>query len=92
VTPTVWKFPLSAADDQQFGMPAGARPIHVGLDGGDTACLWAVVDPEQPREIRHFRLAGTGHPLPDDPGTHLGSFVLGPLVFHLFDLEQGRHG
>ena len=83
---TVWKFPFQAADHQDIEMPQGAKILHIDVQG-DTPCLWALVDPSRPREKRHFRLAGTGHPIEEDTGIHVGSFMMmgGVLVFHLFD-------
>ena len=83
---TVWKFPFEMTDTVRIMMPAGAQLLHLETQHG-VPCLWALVDPESEKVRRKFRLAGTGHPLPDDIGRHLGSFQLleGNLVFHLFE-------
>lgn len=84
---TIWKFEL-----EPFGevlMPVGSEILHVAAQG-DTACLWALVDPAAEKEPRGFIVAGTGHPLPDMAMEYVGTFHLygGALVFHVFELEK----
>ena len=84
---TIWKFPLEITDEQSVEMPKGAQLLSVAMQGGSDCCLWALVDPSDIRESRKVNIYGTGHPLPDDPGRHIGTFVMhdGLLVFHAFD-------
>ena len=84
---TIWKFPLDAEDVIELDMPEGAEALHVSTQYGNP-CLWARVDPKAPTEKRRFRFAGTGHPLTDDVGRHIGSWLMqgGALVFHLFEM------
>lgn len=86
---TIWKFPLDIADEVRVRMPAGAKVLSVGDQCG-TLCLWALVDPEAPKEMRHFIIHGTGHPvLPTPFGelVHLGTVVQfgGDFVWHVFE-------
>jgi len=85
---TVWKFPLRVSDVQPVTMPAGARILHVAEQFGDL-CLWALVDPDAPKETRVIAICGTGHPAPDD-GRHIGSVMLhgSALVFHVFEAPR----
>ena len=46
----------------------------VKISEGDVPALWAIVDPDAPKEERKFRLVGTGHALPDIP-------VVNPAVY-----------
>jgi hypothetical protein len=87
---TIWKFPLQETDEQSFLMPEGAQVLHVEEQPGHGLQLWALVDPSKSREQRTFQMYGTGHDIPDDPGTHIKTFFTfgGRLVFHLF--ERGR--
>ena len=32
---TIWKYKLAVGDNQIIEMPAGAQPIHVGMQAGD---------------------------------------------------------
>jgi hypothetical protein len=83
----VWKYEIGPVRGVvQLHMPRYAVPIHVGHDPGGIACLWAMVDPREERETVTFQLVGTGDEIPADiyPGDHVGSWVDGPFVWHLF--------
>jgi hypothetical protein len=82
---TIWKFPVMPGAFT-IGLPRGAEVLAAQAQDGE-AMAWAVVDPAAPVEQRRFIAAGTGHPLPDGPLKHLGTFQLdgGALVFHLFE-------
>ncbi len=82
---TVWKFPLPLKDLAEGEMPMYAEILYVGVQG-DSAFLWAWVNPDAPRKTRRFRVSGTGHTL-GAVGAHVGSFMLlgGALVFHVFE-------
>ena len=88
---TVWKYRLPIQDDIVLEMPFGAELLHVENQGDDQAgYLWALVDSDNGREKRRFKLRGTGHDA-RDCGAHVGSFMLfgGILVYHLFTEEVG---
>lgn len=91
----VYKYGFPIADRVRLSMPRGAEIVHVAAQGhpafspnGEAAFVWALVDPEAITEERRFRLAGTGHDLPDEGLEHVGSFLMqeGLLVFHLFEV------
>ena len=84
---TIWKFPLRVDDDVRVPMPRGAQVLAVQEQHG-APCIWALVDPEAQKDLRHFRIVGTGHPFEEaDAYRHLGTFQMhgGALVFHLFE-------
>jgi hypothetical protein len=83
---TVWKYPFEVQDSFALLMPAGAQVLAVQVQG-DQPVLWALADPAGPREYRSFVLAGTGHPLPGEPGRYIGTFQLlgGRFVGHLWE-------
>lgn len=56
-------------------------PQHSGI------YLWAEVDPQEPKVDRSISIFGTGHPMPNDPGRFIDSFMLldGDLVFHAYE-------
>lgn len=88
---TVWKYQTPMVDTFSLLMPKGAECLHFNMQNGVGCCLWARVDPEEPTEVRRFRLAGTGLPDVGD-GRYIGTAILedGGLVFHLFELvEEG---
>jgi hypothetical protein len=87
---TIWRYPVEVIDEQVVTVPAGAKILTIATQG-ETPCLWVeltlpgkVWDDGEHRTIRIF---GTGHPMPDDPGVYIGSFMLkgGVLVFHAYD-------
>jgi len=63
-------------------MPRGAKPLYVG-EQGEVLHLWALVDPEAPREPWEFCVSGTGHEWP--PGfVYLGTVQMAyGLVWHV---------
>lgn len=82
---TIWKFPLSIADEQYVSMPLGSVVLAVQEQNG-LPCAWAIVDDaEQATERVRFCIRGTGHEL-GDVGDYVGTFQLhgGDLVFHAF--------
>lgn len=84
---TVYKYPFVITDHVEIIMPAAAKILTVQMQA-DSPCIWALVTPDLPAVIvRRFRLAGTGHELPDNIGAHVGTFQMegGALVFHLFE-------
>lgn len=102
MTLKVFRYPLAVTDQQTIPMPRGARllsvqrresgePVRVGVGSHEPVELWALVDPDAPPEERRFRVAGTGHPIEDDPArlSFLGSVQLlgGQLVFHVFEVR-----
>lgn len=84
---SIWKFPVAVTDEQLVEMPMGAKILSVDVQR-ETVCLWAEVNPEAAgKHYRTICIFGTGHRMPDDPGSYIGSFMLhdGALVFHAYD-------
>lgn len=88
---TIWKYPVLVNDQIQLAMPSGARILDVQCQGVHPQ-LWALVNPDSPKEDRNFRLSGTGHPIPESPEalSYIGTFQFGDgrLVFHLFEIKS----
>ena len=87
---TIWKYPIPVQDNIQVEMPKGARVLTVQMQM-DVPYVWALVNPQAEKEIRTFRLVGTGHEIRhSDKLTYIGTFQLegGALVFHLFERER----
>lgn len=84
---TIWKFEFHP--HKSISMPKGAEILSVQEQHGKT-CIWAMVNPNAPLEIRKIVIYGTGHVLPNDPGQFIGTFQLqsGAYVFHMF--EEGK--
>lgn len=84
---SIWKFPVEVTGEQLVAMPHGAKILTIAVQMG-AICLWAEVNPDVAgRHHRTISIFGTGHPMPDDPGAYIGSFMLdgGALVFHAYD-------
>lgn len=82
----IYKYDLTATDEQQVALPDAAQLLTVQAQR-DTPRLWARIDPAQARSRwLHVRIFGTGHPIAGDPGDYLGTFQIhgGSLVFHVF--------
>jgi hypothetical protein len=84
----IWKFAINA---NRFAveMPKNAEILTVQVQN-ETPCIWALVNPESPKELRHFEFYGTGHDIHCDMGIerkYINTFQLdgGALVFHLFE-------
>ena len=88
---TIWKYPVLINEHIQLKMPSGARILDVQCQKGHPQ-LWALVNPDLPKENRNFRLSGTGHPIGECAKTlsHMGTFQFGngSLVFHLFEIKS----
>jgi hypothetical protein len=103
----VWKFAIpegsGTEEAVEVEMPRGAYVIHAGvqvrLDSVmgqvqrlEVPCVWAVVDPEAPREVRRFRWVLTGGDIPRDKWgilNPIGTFLFdeGRFVLHLFGVN-----
>ena len=81
---TAWKFILQPKTTVEI--PDGAKILHIAQQR-EYLCMWALVDPEQPKVKRTFIVYGTGHDMPDDPGEFVGTALMdgGSLVFHVFE-------
>lgn len=58
---TIWKYPLKVTDTQDVMMPEGADILTAQMQGV-TLCLWALVNPDAPKQRREIEVLGTGNP------------------------------
>ena len=84
---TIWKFEIEP--ECIIEIPAGAQILSVGVQSNE-AFMWAMVDPSAQMSRRKINIYGTGHGLPDDPGTFIGTFMIynGNFVGHVFDAGE----
>ena len=83
---TIWKKQLSWSDEQEISLPKAADLLEVQLQN-DIPHLWAIVETDNPLELRKVYCRGTGHPMPEACGRQdfLGTVqAFGGLVFHFF--------
>jgi hypothetical protein len=84
---TIWKWTLKPETTIVKDMPHGAQLLAVQEQHGEPQ-LWALVDTDETTTYpRTFRVYGTGHNMPDQPGKYVGTFQVqgGDLVFHVFE-------
>lgn len=83
---SVWKWPL-VIGPQTIEMPQGAQILTVQMQNGEPQ-LWALCDPDAPKENRHIAIYGTGHQVKKNPGVYIETFQMlsGKLVFHAFEV------
>lgn len=87
---TVWKYEIRGGLKTPVPLPDGAKVVHAGLDPTGAPCVWAEVDTEAKTKKTTFFLIGTGHEIPDKT-THLGSFIDGPFVWHVYSIIWSDH-
>jgi hypothetical protein len=82
----VWKFPCSLTDEFVLILPQRAKILTFAFQQG-TPTIWALVETEQLKtQHRSFRIAGTGHNLPEGELDFIDTIFVGDLVFHLFEV------
>ena len=84
----IWKYPIEATGEQILEVPKGAIFLTVQTQRG-TPQIWALCEPDEPKERRMIAMYGTGHLIPSNPGKYIGTFQIGDgkLVFHIFEPE-----
>lgn len=83
----IWKFPMHTPD-RLIEMPEWAIVLHFGMQGS-VWTFWAEVDadPSVRKVTRRFRVYGTGHDLPEDGGSYIGTAQHEGFVWHLFEVN-----
>lgn len=86
---TIHKYTLLITDELQIWLPQGAELLDV-QNQNERLCLWVLAEPDAEKECRHFRIVGTGNPIPDAHKlTFVGTVQMknGALVWHVFEKE-----
>lgn len=65
-------------------VPKGARFIHVEEQNCELTA-WYQCDTDQPKEMRLLHIVGTGNAIPDGKMSHIGTAIMTPFVFHVFE-------
>jgi len=86
MTKRIWKYPLRVTDSQTITIPKGSEILSVQEQAGNPT-LWVLVDDRLVTYSRRtFRIYGTGHALPEDPGKFIGTVQLNNArVWHVFE-------
>ncbi len=85
---TIWKYTLEIINEQIIDMPKGARilPRSLTLQHQEPV-FWALVETDNNMERRVFNILLTGKPANEayEKDTYIGTFQIGPLVYHVFE-------
>jgi len=83
---TIYKYMLGPSTTT-IEMPKGAKILCVQVQYG-SPCIWAQVESNAPMQERKFGIYGTGHQLPNEKMTYIGTFQIEDrqLVSHLFEI------
>jgi hypothetical protein len=81
---TIYKYPLSIVDMQVIYEIRLDRVLHVGLDPQGTPCVWCEVNNVERQSQLVIYIVGTGNEVPAGATDHIGSFVQGPFVWHVY--------
>jgi len=70
-------------------LPLGAEILAFQVHDSKPA-IWALVDPETVKEIRHFAVRGTAEAMNDwrSTDTYIGTVQISPFVWHLFETKE----
>ena len=89
---TIWKFKLPFEKEFKILMPTKSKILCIQRDEKDNCpCLWALVNPENQKEPRYFKLFGTGHTIEDEEDfelEYIGTYQYqkGEFVGHIFEV------
>ena len=85
----IFKYPFMITDHFTLALPLHAEILTANMQH-DEPCLWTLVDPEQPLEMRAFKLIGTGHLIEDTNKNlhYINTFQMhdGDFIWHLFEM------
>jgi hypothetical protein len=82
----IWKYELKKYCEIE--MPINAQILAV-QNQREVPCIWALVNPDDERELRRFEIVGTGHKFNYSvEHKYRGTFQLngGLFVFHVFEI------
>lgn len=65
-------------------IPADAKVVKVGEQGGSTVLIWVELDNDAPKAERYFKIFGTGHLIEED-SVYVGTVFIGPYVWHVYE-------
>jgi hypothetical protein len=81
---TIYKYPIPKASEPfELKIKGFCEVVHVGIDGNDTPCLWAIVNPNMPEESWKYLIVATGQEFDVGKWCHVKTFQQGQFVWHL---------
>ena len=88
---TIWKYETPFDENFEIKMPKDAEILAIQKDEKtNTPCIFALVYPDNEKEIRCFELFGTGNTIYNDMGVsrkYLGTYQYqnGEFIGHIFE-------
>jgi hypothetical protein len=90
----VWKYPMEWGDklnlvseSHTFQMPRQAQVLTLQLQQ-NTPTIWALVNPQAPKETRVFATIGTSQPFPvESMNAYVGTWQHDAFVWHVFEVH-----
>ena len=90
----IFKYPLEPGENQ-IEMPQNPQFLSVGYQAHDKVVLWAMVNPNSPRQLQTFHVVPTGVPFDVAWDKFIGTVQmpspLGELVFHVLHGTSGGY-
>lgn len=81
----IYKYPIGVTGFQEVAMPKAARILSVANQNGNL-CLWALCDADQKEYVaRQIEIIGTGHPISLNSREFIGTVIVAPFVWHVFE-------
>lgn len=88
---SIWKYELEVTDIQTIRLPLGAKIISVAEQRG-RLCLWAIVNLDNVHpdsgELVEIAIVGTGNPVDTSGLKFIGTVVMNPFVWHVFEVTK----
>lgn len=81
---TIYRYPLRVTDVQTITGPGLGRVVAVDNRRGELE-VWAEVDTHDVEMTRSVIIVGTGNPIPPGAGRHVGHYIDGPFVWHIYE-------
>jgi len=81
----IWKFHIPAEDRVTLKMPAASEILSLDVQNVSMH-IWAKCDPYAKKIDRYFAVVGTGHAVPLHVKKYIGTAVVPPFVWHVFEL------
>ena len=79
----IFKYNIPITDSHSIGIPTDADLLSVQKQGA-MFCLWAIVNTDNPVELVHIEVIGTGNAMDDRKRRYISTVQDGNLVWHFF--------
>lgn len=85
---TIYKYPITSSLNPvsvcTVRIPKNYQILSIQVQC-DLICVWALVDTDEPLELKEFLIACTGQPVPENGITYLETVQASIFVWHIFE-------